>query len=222
MAGRSGSRSGGSSPRGNNEGDPANEPASNGSTNNPGRTSSRPAALRLRPGGQGGARKSPDEVVGEAPEVSEVTPTTLGFMEMLTHNHPQPDVRPMGFTNGPAPKYPSNMCYRNSATSMLLNLPYFSSFLTGGWADLAESAEMTALQRLAVEYWEAGSSAADDRPKQERLDRIMNRFFGRFQNANPNFTDVVGRIRNNYRQEDSAEFLNLLLDSAHDQLGQQL
>jgi hypothetical protein len=187
-----------------------------------------PPAIDVSTPGQEGGQISPDEISGLAPELLEQDPMVTAIMMTTGRTYVNPDVRPMGFRNGKAPRYPSSICYRNSAVTMLLNLPYFTNWLSGGYpsdrsVDVSNPI-MDTVQRLAAEYWSEAGPADDSvglteaaGAKRRRLDISMDKFWRQFIAARPNFTQKPKK-KNFYRQEDAALFLMELLDFAHEEL----
>ena len=137
------------------------------------------------------------------------------IMEGIESESFERNAKPMGFRNDDVPRYPTNVCYRNSVISMLLNIPTFSKLLTAYQTRQEEwqadpnrrprnpapmFASLVELNRL---YWEDSR-----RRKQIRLDEAMDAFFQEFTRVRPKFTRNEG---NNYwRQEDAEEFLGQL------------
>jgi hypothetical protein len=179
----------------------------------------------LRTPGKEGRQISPDEISGEAPVVPSNSPLTESVLLATEDKYADPTVRPMGFRNGPAPKYPSSICYRNATITMLLNLPYFVNWLKGGYPSLREeNAPRTTLdnmQKLAEVYWSqpnslghsaSTSQAINVKAKQKQLDAEMDVLWNNFLAAKQEFT-VIPQDTNHYDQEDAAEFLMRLFES---------
>lgn len=145
------------------------------------------------------------------------------IMEGIKSDSSKRNFKPMGFTNGDAPRYPTNVCYRNAVISMLLNIPAFSNLLTTyqtrqeKWqADPRHKpryqapmfASLVNLNRVYREDFRRG--------KQNRLTDAMNVFFQEFNRVRPSFTEDMGD--NYWRQEDAEEFLSGLLDDIEAEL----
>lgn len=170
--------------------------------------------------GPNARQASPDEISGEAPELPPVSPTTAAALQTITNQYSDPPFKPMGFRNGPAPEYPQQICYRNAAISMLLNLPYFVNALRRVREDeeVPEATIFNSLRRLAEVYWsEDIDESSNDRTgtKQEELDYEMEEFWD-------NFLEVTSfkrkRSDNQYGQEDASYFLTELLDHTFQEL----
>jgi hypothetical protein len=175
--------------------------------------------------GREGRQISPDEILGEAPAVPTNSPVTESVLLGTEDKYADLTVRPMGFRNGDAPQYAALICYRNAVITMLLNLPYFANWVTGGYPSLREeNAPRTALdnmQKLAEIYWSqptsfgnsvSTSQVIDVKAKQKRLDAEMHVLWTDFIAANPTFT-VIPTMTNCYLQEDAGEFLMTLFNS---------
>lgn len=121
--------------------------------------------------------------------------------------------KPLGFSNRG-----TNLCYRNSVVSMLLNLPSFSGWLkifAGKQRVMAELGQsnssnapvLKALTELHDMY--TSSSATEDQP--DKLEGKMREFFKKFQGANKRFQAKDDAHTGVYRQQDADEFLQVLL-----------
>lgn len=178
---------------------------------------------------QEGRQASPEEMSGPALDDVVRSPTTAAIMRMIPREHDDPEVRPMGFTNGVAPAFAASVCYRNAAMTMLLNLPFFSNWVMRDFFSMAPDGFtdciIYTLWLLATQYWQreigvddTSSPGEASRAKQETLDRCMDRFWKQFLASNPNFTPEP-EDPNLYSQEDAALFLTTLLGSAFEELG---
>ncbi len=220
------------SKHGNNDGSSSSLHKENGSKKGPSSNNSKsgngkrhtPPAIDVPTPGQEGGQISPDEISGQRPEVPKKSEIAQVLMATTLYDYDDPSVRPMGFMNGKAPIRPTSICYRNAAITVLLNLPYFTNWLAGGYSpEGAEGSPTTiidAMQRLAAKYWpdqnrmeDAMESGEATRPKQEQLDIEMDVLWNRFIAAKPNFTPKPKK-KNSYCQEDAAIFLSELLDAA--------
>ena len=171
---------------------------------------------------------SPEEISGEAPAAPEVSPAPDSIIEEAGHEYADTSVAPMGFMNGRAPEYPSSICYRNAAITMLLNLPRFTNWLSGAYCTMREAGPpnpiMDAMMELAANYWSqptvdgsASSTIQAVNAKQQQLDVNMDGLWNLFLEANATFTPEPRKM-NFYCQEDSALFLSTLLESTYEQL----
>ncbi|KAF7502835.1 hypothetical protein GJ744_004990 [Endocarpon pusillum] len=171
---------------------------------------------------------SPEEISGEAPSAPEMSPAPEAIIDIASHEYADTSVKPMGFMNGGAPGYPSSICYRNAAITMLLNLPCFTNWLSGAYSTMREggpSHPLTdAMTELAAKYWSQpsaeGSARSKVRPakaKRQQLDIAMHGFWNQFVEDNPMFTPTPtdGDL---YCQEDSALFLSTLLECVYNEL----
>jgi hypothetical protein len=182
--------------------------------------------IRVPTPGQDVGETSPEEISGEAPDPLEMADMTHAIMSSTQHDYPYPDVKPMGFRNGEAPEYPTQVCYRNAAITLLMNLPYFTNWLVngypldgfGGHCDIVD-----AFHQLATDYWTQADSADDvevekkaQAAKQRLLDKRIQQLWEIFLITNPRFTR--GDQNNHWQQEDAGLFLMTLLESAFEEL----
>lgn len=182
-----------------------------------------PPPIALPAPGQEGDQITPAETTGSSPPLSSPCPTAKEMVEVIKSQSFEPNVAPMGFTNSEAPKYPTNVCYRNAVITMLLNIPTFSKLLTvygsrqevkiaaEGATTLEQSAPMfQSLVALNKRYW-AGSS----RNKQAELNKAMDAFFREFLEID---TWSTNQGRNQWNQEDAEDFLSTLLARVEEEL----
>lgn len=170
------------------------------------------------PSSSNGSSLSPDEMSGQAPDPPEFSLSAEAILISTPGEHLNTSIRPVGFRNGEAPKYPTQICYRNAAMTMLLNLPCFTNWLDEGYPSFRpeESSRnfVDKFQQLAGTYW--SQKALIEGEEQERVDISMDAFWNSFLAANPEFTEALQH--NYYPQEDAALFLTTLFDSALDLL----
>jgi Ubiquitin carboxyl-terminal hydrolase len=182
-----------------------------------------PPLIPLPPPRQEGDQISPAETTGPSPSLKTPRLIVQTIVDNIESKEFEPDVTPMGFTNNEAPKYPTNICYRNAVISMLLNIPTFSKLLTvyRDRQDVIEqdpeaipTAPAPMVQSLVLlnqRYWTGVTSG-----KQDELNKAMNIFWKEFTEIEPPFSENEGK--NQWRQEDAEEFLSNLLSRMEEQL----
>lgn len=168
------------------------------------------------PSSNSGNSMSPDEMSGQAPDPPELSLSAEAILISTPGEHLNTGIRPMGFRKGDAPEYPTQICYRNAAMTMLLNLPCFTNWLEEGYSSFRPEEPfynfVDDIQLLADTYWSQKTLTQDE--EQERVDVCMDAFWNSFLAANPGFTEQLQH--NYYPQEDAALFLTTLFDSALD------
>jgi Ubiquitin carboxyl-terminal hydrolase len=180
--------------------------------------------------GQQGGEISPTETTGSLPSTFSIDSLTGDIVKGVESGFRHTEVLPMGFTNSSAPKYPTNVCYRNSVISMLLNIPMLSNWLETYLfkQDILEIAGeappndpsapiLQSLARLSRLYWRPKKElAGKGTNKQEQLNEAMDVFFKRFVNTWQDFN--TEGPNNHWSQEDADDFLGKLVGSMEEEL----
>jgi Ubiquitin carboxyl-terminal hydrolase len=180
--------------------------------------------------GQEGGEISPTETTGSLPSTFSIDSITGDIVKGVESGFRHTEVLPMGFTNSSAPKYPANVCYRNSVISMLLNIPMLSNWLETYLfkQDILEIAGeappndpsapiLQSLARLSRLYWRPKKELAGKGTyKQEQLNEAMDVFFKRFVNTWQDFN--TEGPNNHWSHEDADDFLGKLVDSMEEEL----
>ena len=180
---------------------------------------------------------------GSVVDVDEDATTVARVMKQLDHSFylHSSALGILGFRNGPSSERPNNMCYRNAAISMLLNLPIFSKWLLSHWSYAnikAQDCAIFRLRQLARRYWPEFKDIDQANLKriningepfpyvgchQEFLDETMHYLWTAFLKSQKDFTRLPKNVKDNrFDQEDTAEFITRLFAATEADLGKDL